>query len=75
VSSVLLGWRVKAVIKAQAREAERSGLVVGTAGVGSTPGKGRGTSGLKRLTESRMSSTKGVLSRGGSSERLLVSTA
>ena len=38
VSSVLLGWRVKAVIKAQAREAERSGLVVGTAGVGSTPG-------------------------------------
>ena len=75
VSSVLLGWRVKAVIKAQAREAERSGLVVGTAGVGSTPGKGRGTSGLKRLTESRMSSTKGVLSRGSSSERLLVSTA
>ena len=74
-SSVLLGWRVKAVIKAQAREAERSGLVVGTTGVGGTPGKGRGTTGLKRLTESRMGAKGGALSRGNSGERLLVSAA
>ena len=63
------------MIKAQAREAERSGLVVGTAGVGGTPGKGRGTTGLKRLTESRMGAKGGALSRGNSGERLLVSAA
>ena len=47
VSSVLLGWRVKAVIKAQAREAERSGLVIGTAGGGRDAGQGAGDDGAQ----------------------------